>query len=177
MEWRHNLDEDYVYLTTNDESDFKFDLTNTNIISSIGSVRKSIYSKVENIVLAEDVTFFSFPYVAVLLSSSSISIVMLSIPVICVSNNTGSFIQSNAIDHFFGLTMKDVLVLYFPVSEFWESDIWDTSFSSRDHEDFPAWYSSKKNSVFFTILIDNDYSYTKFVWFISRYQILNLKNR
>ena len=52
VEWRHYLAEDFVYLTTDDESGFKFDLTNTNMISSIESVRKSICSKVENIVLA-----------------------------------------------------------------------------------------------------------------------------
>ena len=52
VEWRHYLAEDYVYLTTDDESGFKFDLTNTNMISSIESVRKSFCSKVENIVLA-----------------------------------------------------------------------------------------------------------------------------
>ena len=52
VEWRHYLAEDYVYLTTVDESDFKFDLTNTKMTSSIESVRKSICSKVEHVVLA-----------------------------------------------------------------------------------------------------------------------------
>ena len=78
---------------TNDESDFKFDLTNTNMISSMESVRKSICSKVEKKKSSlGDVAFFSFPYVAVLLSSSSISMMMLSISWIYVSKNTGSFV-------------------------------------------------------------------------------------
>ena len=44
--------------------------------------------------------------------------------------------------------MEDVLILYFSVSDVWENDIWDTSFSLKDHEDLTIWYSSKKNLVF-----------------------------
>ena len=99
MDWRRNLVEDYVYLTTNDESDFKFDLTNTNMISSIESVKKRICSKVKIVVFAGWYLFFSFSYVAILISSSSISMMMLSITMIYVSNNIGSFLYSNFIDH------------------------------------------------------------------------------
>ena len=120
-----------------------------------------------------------FLYVAVLLSSFSISMMILSFPLICVNKNTESFVLSYIIGHFFRFACERRSDFAFPISDSCEYDIWDASFSLKGSWRFFNMMSVwKKESIFFLqlqfiITVDILNSYT----LNSLYEILNLRNR